>query len=261
VVALESTIISHGMPYPQNLETALQARRALRPPRFQRLSCMHSVPGCASRTIRRPASAAGGGSREGARRDACNHRRPGRRAACGPDRRAAAPCRGRVRPCRAHLQGFGRGTAVSHKAGRCLPQRLPPALPAPGIQRCTLPRQRQGEQLRVTEAARRPGFTERLPRADRGARVRKTSRRDLPMVMAAGADGATTVSATMVLAAHAGIHIFVTGGEPHTSAALLPARRRAPRPGPGGAPRQASAAWTSAAVAPDGLPKAARRAR
>ncbi len=28
VVALESTIISHGMPYPQNLETALQARHA-----------------------------------------------------------------------------------------------------------------------------------------------------------------------------------------------------------------------------------------
>ena len=49
-----------------------------------------------------------------------------------------------------------------------------------------------------------------LPR--RGKRVRKTSRRDLPAVMAAGADGATTVSATMLLAAHAGIAVFVTGG-------------------------------------------------
>ena len=47
----------------------------------------------------------------------------------------------------------------------------------------------------------------------RGSRVRKTSRRDLPAVMAAGADGATTVSATMLLAAHAGITVFVTGGE------------------------------------------------
>lgn len=46
----------------------------------------------------------------------------------------------------------------------------------------------------------------------RGSRVRKTSRRDLPAVMAAGADGATTVSATMLLAAHAGITVFVTGG-------------------------------------------------
>jgi len=110
VVALESTIISHGMPYPQNLETALQARRALRPPRFQRLSCTHSVPGCASRAIRRPASAAGGGSREGARRDACDHRRPGRRAARGPDRRAAAPYRRRVRTALPSAPaGFWRG--------------------------------------------------------------------------------------------------------------------------------------------------------
>ena len=28
VVALESTIISHGMPYPQNVETALNVRRS-----------------------------------------------------------------------------------------------------------------------------------------------------------------------------------------------------------------------------------------
>ena len=30
VVALESTIISHGMPYPQNVETALQVERIIR---------------------------------------------------------------------------------------------------------------------------------------------------------------------------------------------------------------------------------------
>lgn len=30
VVALESTIITHGMPYPQNLETALQVERIIR---------------------------------------------------------------------------------------------------------------------------------------------------------------------------------------------------------------------------------------
>ena len=30
VVALESTIISHGMPYPQNVETALQVEAAIR---------------------------------------------------------------------------------------------------------------------------------------------------------------------------------------------------------------------------------------
>ncbi|MBR3006924.1 MAG: pseudouridine-5'-phosphate glycosidase [Erysipelotrichaceae bacterium] len=30
VVALESTIISHGMPYPQNVETALKVEAAIR---------------------------------------------------------------------------------------------------------------------------------------------------------------------------------------------------------------------------------------
>lgn len=46
-----------------------------------------------------------------------------------------------------------------------------------------------------------------------GLKVRKTSRRDLPLVVALRQDGATTVSATMVLAARAGISVFVTGGE------------------------------------------------
>jgi pseudouridylate synthase len=45
-----------------------------------------------------------------------------------------------------------------------------------------------------------------------GTAVRKVSRRDLPVVAALGLDGATTVSATMLLAARAGIHVFVTGG-------------------------------------------------
>ena len=45
-----------------------------------------------------------------------------------------------------------------------------------------------------------------------GPQVNKTSRRDLALVMAKGLDGATTVSATMLLAHRAGIHVFVTGG-------------------------------------------------
>ena len=32
VVALESTIISHGMPYPKNVETALLVEQTLSPP-------------------------------------------------------------------------------------------------------------------------------------------------------------------------------------------------------------------------------------
>lgn len=42
--------------------------------------------------------------------------------------------------------------------------------------------------------------------------VQKTSRRDMPLVVARGGHGATTVSATMVAAALAGIRVFVTGG-------------------------------------------------
>lgn len=49
---------------------------------------------------------------------------------------------------------------------------------------------------------------------DSNMQVQKTSRRDLPAVIAGRLDGATTVSATMLLAARAGIPIFVTGGAP-----------------------------------------------
>ncbi len=42
--------------------------------------------------------------------------------------------------------------------------------------------------------------------------VRKVSRRDLPLAVALKQDGATTVAATMYLAARAGIQVFATGG-------------------------------------------------
>jgi pseudouridine-5'-phosphate glycosidase len=42
--------------------------------------------------------------------------------------------------------------------------------------------------------------------------IRKTSRRDLPIVVARQEDGATTVAATATVAAWAGIDIFATGG-------------------------------------------------
>ncbi len=45
-----------------------------------------------------------------------------------------------------------------------------------------------------------------------GHRVTKASRRDLPMLAAKGMDGATTVAATMIVAAAAGIRVFATGG-------------------------------------------------
>ena len=45
-----------------------------------------------------------------------------------------------------------------------------------------------------------------------GRNVAKASRRDLPALVARGADGATTVTTTMIIAHMAGIRIFATGG-------------------------------------------------
>ena len=45
-----------------------------------------------------------------------------------------------------------------------------------------------------------------------GTKVTKASRRDLPILVAKKADGATTVAATMIIAALAGIKVFATGG-------------------------------------------------
>ncbi len=45
-----------------------------------------------------------------------------------------------------------------------------------------------------------------------GTTVIKCSRRDLPFVIARKEDGATTVAATMIIAAMAGIRVFATGG-------------------------------------------------
>jgi len=47
---------------------------------------------------------------------------------------------------------------------------------------------------------------------ERGQQVVKTSRRDLPFVVARKESGATTVAATMIIAAMAGIRVFATGG-------------------------------------------------
>ena len=45
-----------------------------------------------------------------------------------------------------------------------------------------------------------------------GKNVIKTSRRDIPFIIANKADGATTVASTMIIAALAGVKVFATGG-------------------------------------------------
>ncbi len=106
VVALESTIISHGMPYPQNVETALKVEQTIR------------ENGAVPATI--------------------------------------AIIGGKL------------------KAG-CTPEEI--------------------EYL-----------------GKKGHEVTKASRRDLPVLIARKADGATTVTTTMIIAAMAGIKVFATGG-------------------------------------------------
>ena len=46
----------------------------------------------------------------------------------------------------------------------------------------------------------------------KGRAVAKASRRDLPVLVSRGEDGATTVTTTMIIAAMAGIKVFATGG-------------------------------------------------
>ena len=46
----------------------------------------------------------------------------------------------------------------------------------------------------------------------KGREVAKASRRDLPVLVARGQDGATTVTTTMIIASMAGIKVFATGG-------------------------------------------------
>ena len=47
---------------------------------------------------------------------------------------------------------------------------------------------------------------------EQGEAVTKTSRRDIPFVVSRNQDGATTVAASMIIAALAGIRVFATGG-------------------------------------------------
>ncbi|MER7484584.1 pseudouridine-5'-phosphate glycosidase [Streptomyces sp. NPDC126497] len=53
---------------------------------------------------------------------------------------------------------------------------------------------------------------EQVERVAGGDGIRKLGHRDLPLAVAAGASGATTVSATALLAALAGVRVFATGG-------------------------------------------------
>ena len=54
--------------------------------------------------------------------------------------------------------------------------------------------------------------TEQIEFLGQAENIKKASRRDLPVIIAEGAHAATTVAATMIAAAMAGIRVFATGG-------------------------------------------------
>ena len=67
--------------------------------------------------------------------------------------------------------------------------------------------------IAVLEGKIQVGITEsELEHLATSKAIRKTSRRDLPVVVAQHGDGATTVAATAIVAAWAGIEMFATGG-------------------------------------------------
>ena len=67
--------------------------------------------------------------------------------------------------------------------------------------------------IAVLEGKLRVGVTDaELEHLATSKAIRKTSRRDLPVVVAQNGDGATTVAATATVAAWAGIEVFATGG-------------------------------------------------
>ncbi|MFF0360564.1 pseudouridine-5'-phosphate glycosidase [Streptomyces fungicidicus] len=67
--------------------------------------------------------------------------------------------------------------------------------------------------IAVLDGRPRVGLDEKqLERIASGDGIRKLGHRDLPLAVATGADGATTVSTTALLAALAGVRVFATGG-------------------------------------------------
>jgi pseudouridylate synthase len=68
--------------------------------------------------------------------------------------------------------------------------------------------------IAIVDGRLKAGLTdEQIEALGQGGRdMAKVSRRDLPFIVAAGRSGATTVAATMIVAAQAGIAVFATGG-------------------------------------------------
>ncbi len=99
-------------------------------------------------------------------------------------------------------------TIVTH--GMPIPQNVETALEVEALVRAG---GAEPATIAIVDGRIRVGLEPDAIRALAGMRgVRKVSRADLPFTVAAGAPGATTVAATMICAALAGIDVFATGG-------------------------------------------------
>ena len=197
VVALESTLIAHGLPYPQNLETARALEDAVRkhgaiPATIAVLDGLPRVGLSDADLLRlaRPPSSPSARREEDVGPSPPDRRSPGQEFASGP---SSPPPAGHRYP-----SGWEVGSG-------------PSSPPPPG---------------RRYPSGWEAGRGQAPPHAQP---IRKLSRRDLAIAVAQGADGATTVAATMYIAAAAGIHVFATGGiggvhrgQPHDVSADLP---------------------------------------
>lgn len=110
----------------------------------------------------------------------------------------------RPNPPRVALESTVISHGLPYPQNLALAQELEAIVRQEGAQPCTVGILR-GELI----AALSPAQIEHLATADR---VRKVSRRDLPVVVAQQLDGATTVATTMWIAHRAGIQVFATGG-------------------------------------------------
>ena len=99
-------------------------------------------------------------------------------------------------------------TVIAHGLPRIVAAETARAVEAAVRSGCAVP-----ATIAVLDGRIRVGLDEDgLTRLTSGSAVPKLSRRDLPVALATGGDGATTVATTMIAAALAGIRVFATGG-------------------------------------------------
>jgi pseudouridylate synthase len=121
-----------------------------------------------------------------------------------------------LRPTAPVAEAIARGAPVVALESSVIAQGLPIPANRQATERMVAAVARSGALPAITAVARGVPVIgldgDDLERFFRRDGVRKVSARDLPVAMAQGADGATTVAATLALGVLAGVEVFATGG-------------------------------------------------